>query len=182
MLLKYATWYHMHQGLFKREKCIFARTTLCTQIPMNNNVMRLVIDSMRDCFCSYLMCKMAVIIILKWLNWIENSIRSIWIAFEFIWGDKHACVLTPDLCDVCQPSHVLPVEMKRNLKVSYWIQHQVTRPTISTFQHFSVLSRADYSPFGPNFIFSPLLLSTWHLRNVSTCAGQIYPLCAVLQA
>lgn len=40
----------MHQGLFKREKWVFARTTLCTQIPMNNNVIRLVIDRMRDLF------------------------------------------------------------------------------------------------------------------------------------
>lgn len=135
MLLTYATWYHMHQGLFKREKWIFARTTLCTQIPMNNNVIRLVIDSMRDCFCTNLMCKMAVIIILKWLKWIENSICSIWNAFEFTRGDRHACVLTsPDLCDDGQPSHFLPVEIKRNLKVSFWIQQQVTT---SHHQHLS---------------------------------------------
>lgn len=49
------------------------------------------------------------------------------------------------LCDDHQPSHFLLMGMKRNLKVSFWIQQQVTRLTISTFQHFSVLSRVDYS-------------------------------------
>lgn len=47
-------------SLFKREKNIFARTTICVQIPMNNNVIQLVIGSMlHDCFCTNLMCKMA---------------------------------------------------------------------------------------------------------------------------
>ncbi len=40
-------WYHMHQCLFrcKKKKSMFARTTLCVQIPMNNNVIGLVIVS-----------------------------------------------------------------------------------------------------------------------------------------
>lgn len=75
-------------SLFKREKNIFARTTICVQIPMNNNVIWLVIGSMlRDCFCTYLMCKMA--------KWIENTVFAVFELHLNLYKEisMHVCVL-----------------------------------------------------------------------------------------